>query len=450
MKLCIVGAGSSRLPLMMASVARSGFSFDEVTLFDIRPDRIKALMPVGLELCAFLGADIPFRNTSSFDDAVEGCQAMILTIRPGFEKQRALDERTCLDLGVLGQETTGPAGLAFATRTIPAVTGYCEIAERLAPGYLPVIFTNPAGMVTQALIDQGHERAIGICDSATQAARKVARWANAKFDDVVFEVAGLNHLSWTRKVVLNGTDILAAAIADRGFMESAVPWHVNESMSAGSVPVEYLYYYLRADDALASILAEPQTRGEAILERNAALLESLPGMPPGKATIHYARYLFSRNDTYMSYALGHRHGTSGPSELGDALEYLRTEIGGYAEVAMELLQSAASPGNRRMALNVRNAGCIAELDDDDVVETDCMVGSAGIVPGRHEKMPAADAMLISRVKEYERLAVGSILAAMHGDNSLAVEQAVQALTAHPLVPDRTIAAKLVQRLGLFK
>ncbi|HPV04205.1 MAG TPA: hypothetical protein PLC24_06545 [Myxococcota bacterium] len=450
MKLCIVGAGSSRLPLMMASVARSGFSFDEVTLFDIRPDRIQALMPVGLELCAFLGASVPFRIASGASDAIEGCQAMILTIRPGFERQRALDERACLDLGVIGQETTGPAGLAFATRTIPAVTGYCELAERLAPGYLPVIFTNPAGMVTQALIDQGHDRAVGICDSATGAARKAAGWAGIPFHDVVFEVGGLNHLSWTRKVTAGGRDILSAALADREFLERTVPWHAEETAVTGAVPVEYLFYYLRADQALAAMAAEPLTRGEAVLRSNSELLESLPGMGSREKTIHYARYLFSRNDTYMSYALGHRHGTPGPSTMAEALQYLETEIGGYAEVAMELLASSASTNGRLMALNVRNGGSIPELDDDDVVETDCTVGSAGIIPGRHARMPAADATLTVRVKEYERLAVQSVTAAMRGENARAVELAIDALTAHPLVPGRQVAANLVGKLGLFR
>lgn len=468
MKICVTGAGSSRLPLMMASVATSSCLVDEVTLFDINPDRIRALMPVGLSLCRHAGGNVGFRIAETFEDAAEGCDALILTIRPGLEKQRAIDERNCLNLGVLGQETTGPAGFAFAARTIPAVTGYCRMAEKLAPGFLPVIFTNPAGMVTQALHDQGFSNAVGICDSATVIVNKLATRFGIPVERLDFEVSGLNHLSWTRRVTSlsygrtdsgassssDGTDLIGQARSDAEFMAGLVPWAPDGREHTDGLPVEYLYYFLRAEKALKSILEEPMTRGESLVVSNQALFSDIARLDTDSAVIRYAAYLHSRNDTYMSYALGHRHGDSAPASVEKSLAYLAGETGGYADVAMELLASSSeavpSEGIRLMALNVRNSGVIPELEDDDVVETDCTVGVDGIRPRPHAPMPPNQADLVRQVKKYERLAVRSILESMNRNKTLADTLALEALATHPLVPDRETAKKLAVSLKIVE
>ena len=121
MRLAIIGSGSTRLPLMLASVAEAVQTcpLSEVVLFDIRPERTAALLPVARAVANECGSLPPVRVAATADEALDGIAAAIFTIRPGFEETRARDERACLDAGVLGQETTGPAGLAFATRSIP-------------------------------------------------------------------------------------------------------------------------------------------------------------------------------------------------------------------------------------------------------------------------------------------------------------------------------------------
>lgn len=446
MKVCIAGAGSTRLPLMMASMSGAGSRIDLVTLFDIRPERIRALMPVGLALCRHLGNPPPFRIASSLDDAVDGCDALIMTIRPGFEERRAADERACMDLGVIGQETTGPAGFAFATRTIPAVARICGAARRLSPGFLPVIFTNPAGLVTRAMLDLGFDRAVGICDSATVAAARIARAAGIDPDEVDFEVSGLNHLSWTRRVTgPSGADLLAAALADPGFVRGLLPWHDGAVDPADGIPVEYLYYFMHARTALAAMLHEPLSRGEALVKANSALLNDLAGAGVAAATAAYASWLAERNGTYMSYAMGERDGST-PGPGATALDYLAGQVGGYAEVAMELLSSAAAEHGRVMALNVRNNGSIPELPDRAVVESDCIVDRRGVTVRRHAPMPPAQAELVRRVSDYEDLAVKAVFQAMRGRPDHARRTAVAALTAHPLVPGGAMAEKLMSAL----
>lgn len=452
MKLAIVGAGSTRLPLMLASVAAAGRTcrLDAVTLFDVRPERVRTLLPVGRILAGARGTLPPVDVARTADEALEGADAVVYTVRPGFEEGRARDERTCLSLGVLGQETTGPAGFAFATRSVPAVLAYCEVAARSNPACLPVVFTNPAGMVTQALADAGFDRAVGVCDSATGAAHALARRAGVLFDNVDFEVYGLNHLSWTRRARAGDRDLLAEGLAERAFLERLVPWGADRVAAMGRVPVEYLYYWYRAADALAAMRAEPRTRGEALVRDNAAMLADVGAMAAAgetaAATLRYATYLAARNDSYMDYARGDTDpaNVAGMRRFADAdaaIAYLDSQVGGYAEVAMELLAGHVGAVPRRMALNVRSAGTMPGFEDDDVVETDCDVDAAGVRPRSHAPLPADDLALANRVKDYERLAVRAI---REGSEALAVD----ALVAHPLVDDRALARRLVGALGI--
>lgn len=459
MKLAIVGAGSTRLPLMLASVAAAGRTcrLDAVALFDVRPDRVAALLPVGRALAATCGTLPPVAVAATAEQALEGADAVVYTIRPGFEAGRARDERTCLDLGVVGQETTGPAGFAFAARSIPAVLGYCAIAARSNPACLPVVFTNPAGMVTQALADAGFDRAVGVCDSATVAAHALARRAGVAFDDVDFEVYGLNHLSWTRRATAGTRDLLAEGLADPAFLATLVPWAAGRTAAMGRIPVEYLYYWYRTADALAALRAEPRTRGEALAVDNAAMLADVGALSAAgdvsAAIVRYARYLGERNDTYMHYAKADGGHAAHGGDAGDprpagtvrdadaALASLRTQVGGYAEVAMELLAGRVGAAPRLMALNVPAGGAVPGFDAADVVETDCDVDAAGVRPRPHAPLPADDLALATRVKAYERLAVRAIR-----ERSAALAE--DALVAHPLVDDRALAGRLVAALGI--
>ena len=446
MKLTIVGAGSSRLPLMLASVAQAarGCALSEVALFDVRPERVRALLPVALALAPECGALPPVRVHDRAQEALDGAAAVIFTIRPGFEEARASDERACLRLGVIGQETTGPAGFAFASRSLPAVADYCRIAIASNPSCLLAIFTNPAGLVTQGLHRLGFQGAVGVCDSANVAVNAVARRAGVDPARADFEVYGLNHLSWTRRVEADGRDILALALADDAFLASAFPaFAPSEVRAQARIPVEYLWYFRRPAEALAAMLAEPETRGEQVARTNAAMLADVGTLARqgrvSEALVRYAAYLTDRQATYMDYARRDHAAAEGPAGPAEAIARLKGWVGGYAEVAMDLLAGRSGAAPRLMALNVANRGAIPGLADDDVVETDCVVSAAGVSPRPHGALPADDMDLVGRVKEYERLAVRSIL---EGSRGLAED----ALAAHPLVDSRARARALVAAL----
>lgn len=450
MRLALVGSGSSRLPLMLGSVAQAAAHcpLSEVVLYDVRPERTAALLPVARALAAACGPLPPVRVASSAEEALEGIAAAIFTVRPGFEEARARDERACLDLGVLGQETTGPAGLAFATRSVPVVLDYCRIAEARSPGFLPVVFTNPAGMVAQALADAGFTRAVGICDSATVAAKAVAARAGVPFDAVDFQVHGLNHLSWTARVDAGGADLLGPAVRDEAFLRRLVPWWLAGTAAMGRIPNEYLYYWYMTDTAVDALRREPHTRGEVLAGNNRALLADLGRLSGegrvAEGLVRYAAWLSGRNESYMDYARdGQPRGEApaGGIQTADAaVAYLRGQTGGYAEVAMELLAGRTGGSPRLMALNVPGRGALPGLDDGDVVECDCLVDAQGVRPRPRGPLPADDLALVTRVKAYERLGLQAI---REGRRDLLVD----ALAAHPLVDRRDRAESLMGVLG---
>ena len=167
---------------------------------DTDGDRLALFSSLVQQQAREAGSAVRIASGTSAEAALEGAKHVVITIRVGGEDGRVVDERTALSQGVLGQETTGPGGFAMALRNIPVVLGYAELLDRLSPGAWLYSFTNPAGLVTQALRNAGYSRAIGICDGANEAQHAVASFLGLDARDVRADVFGLNHLSWTSHV----------------------------------------------------------------------------------------------------------------------------------------------------------------------------------------------------------------------------------------------------------
>src|SRR4051812_26038734 len=218
MKLTIVGGGGFRVPLVYGALVRrrASLPFDEVVLHDVDAHRLQRIGGVLEGLAAEVGNVVPFRTTTDLDDAVDGADFVFCAIRSGQLEGRVVDESVPLSLGVLGQETTGPGGICFALRTIPAMVEIAEAVARRAPGAWLVNFTNPAGMVTEAVQRVMGERAVGICDSPSGLCRRVAAAVGRDPRELWFEYFGLNHLGWLRAARDEHGDLLPGLLADAG------------------------------------------------------------------------------------------------------------------------------------------------------------------------------------------------------------------------------------------
>src|SRR3954464_9112946 len=215
MKLTIVGGGGFRVPLVYGALLdkTERLGLEEVVLHDIDAKRLERIGAVLEGLPAGRGGRLPFRFTTDLVDAVEGADFVFCAIRVGQLEGRVIDEDVPLALGVLGQETTGPGGICFALRTIPVMVRLAETMAEHAPNAWLINFTNPAGMVTEAVQRVLGDRAIGICDSPAGLFRRVARALDRDHSELWFDYFGLNHLGWLHGVRDRDRELLPELLA---------------------------------------------------------------------------------------------------------------------------------------------------------------------------------------------------------------------------------------------
>ena len=316
MRLAIIGGGGFRVPLIYGALLR-GRAFDDVVLHDVDPGRLERIGLVLDGQAAAHGDRVPFRITADLDDALEGADFVFVAIRVGGLEGRTVDEGVPLGRGVLGQETTGPGGICFALRTIPAMVELAERVASRAPNAWLVNFTNPAGMVTEALQQVLGDRAIGICDTPSGLCRRVAAALGRPVDELWFDYFGLNHLGWLKGVRDSGDDLLPGLLADDAALASLEEAHVFGAewlRSLGMIPNEYLSYFYFADDTVHALSEKP--RGAYLLEQQAGFYATQPDSPEA-ALAQWKATKSERDRTYMAEARdGHEHAPTGDDEPG--------------------------------------------------------------------------------------------------------------------------------------
>jgi 6-phospho-beta-glucosidase len=407
LKIAVVGGGSTYTPELVNgfAVRAAQLPVDELVLLDPDPERLEVVGGLAGRMLERAGLGGRLVLTSRVQEALDGAAFVIVQLRVGGQAQRLVDETLPLEFGCIGQETTGPGGFTKALRTVPVVLELAEeTARRGAPGAWLVDFTNPVGIVTQALLDEGH-RAIGLCNVAIG----LQRWLAARFgvepERVELEHVGLNHLSWVRAVRVDGLDRLpellerhAEAVAD----EAELPAELVRLL--GVIPSDYLRYYYLTGEVL-----EQQRHGPSRAEQVAAIERELLSL-------------------YRDPAL-------------DTKPALLEQRGGafYSEAAAQLVASLHAGTGDVQVVDVRNDGALPDLPADAVVEVPARIDAAGAHPLPLAPLAPELLGLVQQMKSYERLTVA---AARGGDRALALE----ALLANPLVREYQIAVPLLDAL----
>jgi len=433
MRVTIIGAGGFRTPLTYRALlaARERLGVSEVVLHDSEPARMATVEAVLAGIDAEAGAALPRRVAVDLDEAVRGAGFVLCAIRVGGLEGRIVDEAVPLAHGVLGQETVGPGGIAFALRTLGPMRGIAEAVARHAPDAWLVNFTNPAGMITEALMPVLGERIVGICDSPDHLVREVAAAIGAPPAELAVDYAGLNHLGWVVGARRAGRDLLPGVLADDervARLPAAGLFGVHRLRELGAVPNEYLVYFEHADRAVAGFRRDGATRGQALAEAQDAFYAAAPA-PGREAARAWRRAVHARNRSYMREAR--------TSETEEPLEDEDEQpAGGYEAAALAVMEALAGAEARVLILNVRNGGALPFLDRDAVVEVPAVVGTGGVRPLAAGQLPPAARDLVVRVKEVERL---TIQAASEGSRALALE----AIAHHPLVPSTAVAERIL-------
>jgi len=427
MKLTIVGGGGFRVPLVYGALLEKAerLGLAEVVLHDVDAARLERIALVLEGLAAEHGARLPFRTTSVLEDAIEGADYVFCAIRVGQLEGRVVDESVPLGLGVLGQETTGPGGICFALRTIPVMVALAQTIAERAPAAWLINFTNPAGMVTEAVQQVLGERAVGICDSPSGLCRRVAGALGREPGELWFDYFGLNHLGWLKGVRDRREELLPALLDDDARLaglEEGRLFGADWLRALQMIPNEYLYYFYYAADTVNAIRESPASRGAFLLEQQRAFYAE-DGQDPAAALATWRATRHDRERSYMAEAR---------SAAGDGSEHDIDANAGYESEAMAVLEAMALNTRAVLILNVANRSSLPVLDGRAVVEVPTAVGRAGPVPLAVGDVPADAGALVALMKEVERTTID---AALTGSSALAIK----ALALHPLVPSVTTA-----------
>jgi len=440
LKITIIGAGGVRTPLMLKSflARQERLGLTALALLDVDAEHLELIQALSTPVLEEGQATFYTLWTTDAREAIQDADYIVTTFRVGGIASRIVDEQVPLRYGVLGQETTGPGGFAMALRTIPPILEYVEQVRALAPNAWIINFTNPAGLVTDAIINRaGFERAIGICDNPPTMHRAIAHFLNTQPDEVFLEYFGLNHLGWVQAVYYQGRNVLPALIAEiKGLLEVLdLPFDPGFIEALGMLPNEYLYFYYRNREAVEHILQAGQSRAQQIAPLNQRLFEKLQriyqaGGSVAEMEAAYREYLHGRHATYMSIETGSKaHERLAEMELGEAAE-------GYAGVALEVIGCLSGGETGVLVLNVPNQGAIVGMGEQDVVEVPCYLAHGLIRPIAIGSVPDHALGLMKRVKEYERLTVEATVTGSYAT-------ALKALALHPLVPSYGVARQIL-------
>ncbi len=403
-RVTVIGGGSSYTPELIDGFIRHApeLPVETITLVDVPEgaDKMQAVGELARRMLARAGLTTTLNWTLERRPALAEADFVCFQFRVGGLAARERDERIALSHGAIGQETVGAGGFAKALRTVPVALELAEELTEVNPRAWILNFTNPSGMVTEALLKYSSLRTIGLCNVPINLQAAIARLVEAERDDIRLEMFGLNHLSFVRRIWWQGRDLWPTWLSELEEHWPRLPqqpFSVGLIRAVGLIPNDYLKYYWLTGDMLDRQLADyaagKGTRATEVMALEASLFQK-----------------------YRDPAL-----TEAPPELsqrGGAL---------YSEVAVTTMVSLATNRAQEMVVNVRNGTTLADLPPDAAVEVSCLVDGRGARPLVQEPMPLTVRGLVQQVKSYERM---TIEAAVTGNRDLALA----ALINNPLVP----------------
>ncbi|MBS0421038.1 MAG: 6-phospho-beta-glucosidase [Proteobacteria bacterium] len=444
-RIAVIGGGGVRTPFLIYGIneASRALGVTEVVLYDVDEDRARLMSSLGNAVVRNYGGPLKVTVENRIERAVAGATFVVNSVRVGGMRLRASDERIVFQHGLAGQETTGPGGIAMALRTIPVTLETARVVERVAPEAWFINFTNPAGMITQAISSCTGVRSVGICDTPRELFHRIAQAVGGTQESVACDYLGLNHLGWVRSVRLHGTDVTAKLLASEEQLKTLYPDQLYDPAmirALGLIPSEYLFFCYAQRRAAANQARTGTTRGQEVARLTAQLYDDLrrelaAGREPAALELfkHYHR---RRSGSYMKLE------ASAGSLLGEGTEDPQDPFlsaTGYHRIAVDVMTALLSSAGRTLVVNTCNRGAIAELAADDVVEVPCQVSRDGVTPLAAGGLPESVRGLVLSVKAYERMAVRAA-------REQSLSKARLALMLYPIVGEWELAGQVLQAL----
>ncbi len=409
--VCVIGAGSSYTPELIEGFIdrRDELDLRGIRFVDIDRHRLDILGNMTERMLKHAGLDVPVLRFEDRRQGIDGADIVVSQLRVGGQAARIQDEKIPLQWSVIGQETTGPGGFMKGQRTIPVALGIARDIEELAPDAWLINFTNPAGMITEALLRYGHAKTIGVCNGPIGMEMSLARKLEVDRRELVLDYVGLNHLGWVRGARVGGDDVwpdllrgILAEGRERGSVGGFDPALIE---LLGMLPSGYLRYYYHHGKTVEHARTAEMTRGEDVARIEGELLK----MYEDEHLCTKPKLLEKRGGAY------------------------------YSTLAVAIIAAIVNDKRELFIVNTRNRGAIPNMPDDIVVEVPCIIGANGAWPIPTAPLQPEIGGLVQAVKAYELL---SVEAGAHGDR----RAAALALLAHPLIPDYEVAAEMLDVL----
>lgn len=411
--LTIIGGGSTYSPELMQGVLdrHEELGLERVVLQDVREDRLGPVGGFCQRMAERAGGHVEVSTATDLDTALEGADFVVVQIRVGGQEGRHADIQLGLERDIIGQETTGVGGFAKALRTIPVVLDIARRVEERCPDAWLLNFTNPSGMVTEAVMSQGHQRVVGLCNVPVEMHMEIAAVVGRPVEDIELDWVGLNHLGWCRRVLVDGVDVLPQLI-DQIEVGVAGPANLPELSypkgflrALGMIPSSYVRFFYATAEMYAEIAARKLTRAQEVMALEEQLL-----------------------DVYRDPA-------------SNELPALLSQRGGawYSRLAVDVMAALTRDEPTLHIVNTLNGTSVPDLPANASVEVPCRISRAGIEPQPCGEVEESIVGLMRAVKSYERLAIEAAV-----DKSRT--KALLALLANPLVPDAATASDVLAAL----
>jgi 6-phospho-beta-glucosidase len=421
LKIAVVGGGSSYTPELVEGIImrREQLPLTELVLIDVPmgKEKVEIIEALTKRMFAQAGMDVKVWTTFDRKKGLEGAQYVVSQFRVGQLDARALDERIPLKWGVLGQETTGPGGFFKALRTIPVILEICRDMEEVCPDAWLINFTNPSGILADAIVKHSKVKTLGLCNNAINMEIAAARILGVDRTEIFANFAGLNHLVWA-KIFHQGRDvthkILEAMSAPDGAAPTnaniyAMPYDREFLLSVGWMPCPYQRYYYMGPEMIENDRKNAETKGTRaeVVKRTEAELFELYKDPELKVK---------------------------PPQLA--------KRGGahYSDAAISLISALHNDKREIHVVNVRNGSTMPDLPADAAIEVSAVIDRFGARPLQQGHMPPIIRGELQQVKAYEELTVA---AGVTGDVALAI----QALVANPFIPSVKIAREIWKEMS---
>jgi 6-phospho-beta-glucosidase len=405
-KIAIIGAGSTYTPELIEGFIeyREKMPFQEISLMDRDPSRLKIIGDFAGRMLRRAGMENLLRVTTDLEEALSDAAFVLTQIRVGGSRGRLMDEKIAREFGLVAQETTGAGGFSHALRAIPQMLEIARVAECFCPKAWVINFTNPSGIITEALANYSSVKVIGLCNVPLVMRRDIAAALGVQAENLKVDSFGLNHLSWVRRVLMGETDLTAAVLDEIENIEILKKMDARLVRRLSLIPSPYLRYYYQTDSVLKEQETEtPRAQKVMDIEQSLLRLYAEPGLDIKPPLL---------------------------SERGGAL---------YSVAALGLMVSLLGKDPVVHTVNIQNRGAIADIRRSSVVEIPAEISSRGAESIFFGALPPGVAPLVRSVKNYEDL---TIQAAVEGSAVLAAE----ALTAHPLVAREETAWSLLARI----